>query len=58
VAVKPLLGGVELGGTNCVCLIGTGPDERAGGIDGYAVAPDLRSLAGPLGLLAPAADTI
>jgi fructokinase len=25
--VKPLLGGVELGGTKCVCLIGTGADD-------------------------------
>ena len=25
--VKPLLAGVELGGTKCVCLIGTGPDD-------------------------------
>ena len=24
---KPLLGSVELGGTKCVCLIGTGPDD-------------------------------
>ena len=24
---RPLLGGVELGGTNCVCVIGTGPDD-------------------------------
>jgi fructokinase len=26
-AHKPLLGGVELGGTKCVCLIGTGPND-------------------------------
>jgi fructokinase len=26
-ALKPLLGGVELGGTKCVCLIGTGPND-------------------------------
>jgi fructokinase len=26
-ASKPLLGGVELGGTKCVCLIATGPDD-------------------------------
>ena len=25
--VKPLLAGVELGGTKCVCLIGTGPED-------------------------------
>ena len=24
---KPLLGGVELGGTKCVCIIGTGPGD-------------------------------
>jgi fructokinase len=27
IAPKPLLVGVELGGTKCVCLIGTGPDD-------------------------------
>ena len=27
---KPLLGGVELGGTKCVCLIGTGPRDIRG----------------------------
>jgi fructokinase len=26
-APKPLLGGVELGGTKCVCLVGTGPND-------------------------------
>jgi fructokinase len=25
--LTPLLGGVELGGTKCVCLLGTGPDD-------------------------------
>ncbi len=25
--MKPLLGGVELGGTKCVCIIGTGPQD-------------------------------
>jgi fructokinase len=25
--VKPLLGGVELGGTKCVCILGTGPED-------------------------------
>jgi fructokinase len=33
-------------------------DELAGGIEGYAVPPGLGSLAGPLGALALAADTI
>jgi len=27
IALNPLLGGVELGGTKCVCLIGTGPKD-------------------------------
>jgi fructokinase len=27
IAAKPLLAGVELGGTKCVCLIGTDPDD-------------------------------
>jgi len=27
IGAKPLLAGVELGGTKCVCLIGTGPDD-------------------------------
>ncbi|HEY2661200.1 MAG TPA: ROK family protein [Caulobacteraceae bacterium] len=26
-SVKPLLAGVELGGTKCVCVVGTGPDD-------------------------------
>ncbi len=25
--MKPLLGGVELGGTKCVCIVGTGPED-------------------------------
>src|SRR5262249_26890631 len=24
---RPLLGGVELGGTKCVCILGTGPED-------------------------------
>jgi predicted NBD/HSP70 family sugar kinase len=27
IGYKPLLGGVELGGTKCVCVIGTGPGD-------------------------------
>ena len=26
-AARPLLCGVELGGSKCVCLVGTGPDD-------------------------------
>jgi hypothetical protein len=33
-------------------------DELTGGIDRYAVPPGLGSLAGPLGALALAADTV
>jgi hypothetical protein len=61
-APKPLLGGVELGGTKCVCLIGTGPDDiRAQisiptGCDAdltpRRILIGLGSLAGPLGALA------
>jgi fructokinase len=25
--VRPLLGGVELGGTKCICIVGTGPED-------------------------------
>lgn len=25
--MKPLLGGVELGGTKCICIVGTGPED-------------------------------
>src|SRR6185503_7782896 len=25
--VRPLLGGVELGGTKCICILGTGPED-------------------------------
>lgn len=31
-AAKALLAGVELGGTKCVCLIGTGPDDIRGSV--------------------------
>jgi fructokinase len=51
----PLLGTVELGGTKCVCLIGTGPDDVRMRI---SVPPGLASLSGPLGALALAADAI
>ncbi len=47
-APKPLLVGVELGTV----------DRFTGGIDAYAVPPGLGPLAGPLGALALAADTI
>jgi fructokinase len=63
-APKPLLGGVELGGTKCVCLIGTGPaDIRAQisiptGGDANAtlsriecIFRDWKTLHGPIGAL-------
>ena len=46
-SAKPLLGGIELGGTKCVCLIGTGPDDvraRASIPTGNDPAATLRQL--------------
>lgn len=63
---KSLLGGIELGGTKCVCLIGTGDslngyidlERLTGGLERYVIPPGLGALAGPLGALALAADAI
>lgn len=63
---KSLLGGIELGGTKCVCLIGTGDslngyidlERLTGGLERYVIPPGLGTLAGPLGALALAADAI
>jgi fructokinase len=38
--VKPLLAGVELGGTKCVCILGTGPDDIREQISLPTLEPD------------------
>jgi fructokinase len=50
-AVRPLLCGVELGGTKCVCLIGSGPDDiraRVSVSTGSDAAATLARIAGVL----------
>ena len=50
--VRPLLCGVELGGTKCVCLIGTGPEDILAQIAVPTSADPhetLRQIAGVLG---------